>query len=521
MDFKKIKLLLIIGAACLIVRAVFFVYSLRFEADKELFTRPAISKVQAMQSATKFLSSLGYKIQDYSFWQTTGYFSENKTALYLLKNFGPVKTKELIKEAGIPYSYWQFKWQKLKDEFVVVGIDSQSGKVIKFEHNYLTSENKPNIEYLAAESKARNFLAFCGVDLSLYSLSYTDSPQGYNFIWSKETSQARLPWAANLTIKEGEVSQYSTGLILPDKFISEYESDHRLSERLANVFSVLPVIIFLISVTLFIVKRKFLDWRGVKLYTGIFALVYGAYMFNDSAQVLSSNIALIIYKLAATVLFALGIFILMPVTNRIFTEAFGTDIFRIKDKSGIMPLFAIGYAYVFIYLFLAFITYSLLEWLKLFWNAGTGGIVDTIFNSKYIYLCPFLLGIIASVMEEYIRAFSMALFKKLFKNTFVSIMLAALLWALMHVSTSGSSYPGYVSIIEKFLIGIVMGYVLLFFGIETAIFAHFLNNFLGVNMFLLRLDQPLALYGAVLCSIVIIHFCAVLVSYFKKLPQEI
>jgi hypothetical protein len=209
-------------------------------------------------------------------------------------------------------------------------------------------------------------------------------------------------------------------------------------------------------------------------------------------------------------------FILIPLTNLSFKEGYGRDIFINKNRNNLVSSIIVCYSITFISLIITLALYEILRNLKIAWDVGVDDTVDAIFNSKIIYLCPFFIGIIPAFMEEFFRGFGMAFFKKIFKSTFVSILIIAFIWGFSHIATDGSFYPGYIIGIEKFLNGIIIGYILLYLGIEIAILWHFLNNFLATNIFLLYLGSNLVAYALFLSILILLPFFVATFLYFKK-----
>lgn len=510
----------VVGILSFLFLLGYLFYSFRFD-EEELFNKPAISKQDALRFAEEFIKQFGLDAKNYPH-KTIDYFSRNKEALYLSKALGYKQLKQFIEDKKIPYSYWSINWDGLRGENVAVDIDSRDLRVIAYEF-YRSPSPKEKITNLGEEGAkelAQNFLVSERLDLSkLELLNINKNTQNiqeeYYFKWAKKDLKlGDAVYVITLTVKGNKVASYSCDLQLPESYSYEYGNSQFVSqfwEGLSVLFSLLIGITLIVMV---IIKRRALDWKLARRWSVALTAVFLVNFLNGQSEY--TLFIDIIYKVIGALAFSLIMFILIPITVSLFEESFGKKIFILKEKSKTLPSLIFCYSLTFFSFAITILVYDLLRNCRITWDVGGGEIVNEVLTSKVIYFAPFLLGIIPAFTEEFFRGFTMALSKKIFKRTFIAILISALVWGFAHTVVDGSFYPGYVVGLEKFISGIMAGYILLYFGIEVAICWHFLNNFLATNILLSLFGHSYIIYAVVLSFLILIPFAYAIYLYFKK-----
>lgn len=519
---KTIRIFSLIGIASFLLLIVFAVYSHYYEKEQGLFERPSVSKEEAINIAKAFVRSLGTDVRYYP-QKSIGYSSRNDETLYLLKKFDYGKTRELIYKDKIPYAYWDINWSGVKGENISVSIDSQNKKVIDYEFYRFPSPQEKIINLRESEAKelAEKFIVSQGFNLADFGLANVNKNTNtiqdeYYFKWQKVNYKlAEAVFIINLAVKADKIASYHFGLQLPDDYQYTYENNQFVSNFWIMLSGGFSVILGVILIVLAIIKRGILDWRMARLW----ALALGGVFLLDFLNGQSNYVFYIdiIYKVISAASFSLVALILVPVSSQLFKENFHKDIFlKRQDKNSLYASVIICYALTFFSFLIVSGVYDLLDRFKITWDVGAGMVFDKIFTSKMVYLSPFLVGIIPAFMEEFFRGFTIAFLKKIFKNTLACVLISAFLWGFGHTATDGSFYPGYIIGIEKFLNGIMVGYILLYFGIEVAIFWHFLNNFFATSIFMLYLGPKFAIYSGFLSVIMLLPFFFSMHRYFRS-----
>jgi hypothetical protein len=519
---KTIIIFLVIGIISLFAFAGYLFYGFKYGQEETLFEKPAISKQEAVRLAGEFIKTLGFDARNYPY-RRIGYDSYNRETLYLLTNYGYKGTKQLIKKEKIPYTYWSVTWGGLEDENLNVKIDNQDGRIISYRLSRyrLPQEKITNLKEKEAKILAEKFLGSLGIDMSQFELlNINKNTRGiqeeYYFKWGKKNLKlGQATYIINLSVEADKIASYSQSLELPKGFRYSYGNSNFVSRFWVLLSSSFSAILGIILLVLAIIKRGIMNWRLGRIWASGLGLVFLINFLNEQSSYTFYMDA--IYKLIITAMYALIILILIPITELLFRQAFNKEIFITRNKqNNILTSLITCYSLTFFGFAIVAGMYGLLNRFKIIWDVGSGDVLSTLFTSKIIYLSPFLVGIIPAFMEEFFRGFTMAFSKKIFKNTFIAIFISAFLWGFGHTVTDGSFYPGYAVGIDKFINGIFVGYILLYFGIEVAILWHFLNNFLVTNIFLFYLGSDYAIYASLLSLVIVLPFFLAIPLYFRK-----
>lgn len=510
----------VVGVLSFLFLAGYLLYSFRSD-DEELFKKPAVSRQDALKFAEEFVKQFGLDAKNYPH-KTIDYFNRNKEALYLLKIFGYKELKQFIADRKIPYAYWSLNWDGLKGESITVDISSQDLRVIAYEFYRAPSvkEKITNLKEEEAKTLAENFLVSQGLDLSALELlninkNTQNIQEEYYFKWAKKDSKlGEAKYVINLSVKADKIASYSHDFELPESYSYEYENSQFISEFWMGITTLFTLLIAVTLIVMVIIRRKLLDWKLARRWSGILAAIFLVNFLNGQSEYVS--FIDIIYKVIGALASSLIMFILIPITVNLFEDAFGKKIFITKEKSSVSSSVIFCYGLTFFSFILTIGVYDLLSRHHVTWDVGGGQILNEVLTSKVIYLTPFLLGIIPAFTEEFFRGFAMALSKKIFRRTFISILISAFVWGFAHTVLDGSFYPGYVVGIEKFISGIMAGYILLYFGIEVSICWHFLNNFLATAILLSLFGKSYAVYSIISSFLILTPFAVAIYLYFKK-----
>jgi membrane protease YdiL (CAAX protease family) len=177
-------------------------------------------------------------------------------------------------------------------------------------------------------------------------------------------------------------------------------------------------------------------------------------------------------------------------------ESLHSEVFRLNQRTsflhyikstlfsrGVTKSVAFGYLVFFIMLGLqALIFYSghrylgvWREWVKL-----------TQLSSSYVpFLSAFIIGASASLSEEVVyRLFGISWAKKYFKNIILAVLIPALIWGFGH--TSYAIFPVWFRGIEVSMLGMLLGFIFIKYGLIPLLVAHYLFDvFWGVAAYIL------------------------------------
>ena len=142
-------------------------------------------------------------------------------------------------------------------------------------------------------------------------------------------------------------------------------------------------------------------------------------------------------------------------------------------------------------------------------------------NSTMLWFYP-LLAWMAAISEEAVyRYFGVGIFRRWFKNTYVAAIIPSLVWAFGH--TLYPLYPVSTRIIELVIIGVLLTWVMVKFGLLTVIFTHAIFNTIAMSLSLFSYGETFDIVMGVLyivMPIVIAYIIKVIhARYIKNKPE--
>ncbi len=118
-------------------------------------------------------------------------------------------------------------------------------------------------------------------------------------------------------------------------------------------------------------------------------------------------------------------------------------------------------------------------------------------------LYPLQVVILAPLLEEVLwRLFAISALRRLFRTTFPAVLVPAVLWGLAH--SWYQVYPPYTRAVELTLVGLLLGYAFVYWGLEVAIGSHLLYNALVTCVGLAIVPLPAQRAGAVLAGVLLL-----------------
>jgi len=141
-------------------------------------------------------------------------------------------------------------------------------------------------------------------------------------------------------------------------------------------------------------------------------------------------------------------------------------------------------------------------------------------NTTMMWFFPALAWVAAITEEAVYRYFGVGIFRRWFKNTYAAAIIPSLVWAFGH--TLYPLYPVSTRIIELLLIGILLTWVMVKFGLLTVIFTHAMFNTIAMTMSLFVYGESFDIVMGVLYIVmpIIVAFIikAAHAKYIKNRP---
>ena len=490
----------------------------KFEYPQFNFIDLSINRTEALHKAESYLYSQGLNPKEYL--KAIVFEANDWADRYLQKTIGIKSEEEFIKKHDYELFSWRVRFFKeLKKEEYAVVLSPKSGNILSFQHLIEDTEPRETLEKEIARKKAEEFLKNnCGLNLTDYDfheekVKRYDKRVDYSFSWEKKG--VYIPWKekeggakllAGVTISGQEIRHfYKNNLDIPEKFQRYIENQLVLGEYLWSIAFILFIFLVAVAANIVVKRKHIFVFRLCKKW--FFYLAIFIFVINIASLLNNLEGIIINYPTSTYLVSFLGLFFQRVILSLIFfcisftlpgfagealhSEAFnankyGSFLHYIKTtfySRRVSKFILLGYLLFFIMLGLQAAVFYFghkymgvwKEWLTL-----------TRLSSSYLpFLSAFILGATASFNEEIVyRFFGISLAKKYFKNTVIAIALPALIWGFGH--SAYAIFPVWFRGIEVSLIGFLLGFIFIRYGLIPLLVAHYLFDvFWGVASYIL------------------------------------
>jgi membrane protease YdiL (CAAX protease family) len=486
--------------------------------------------------AAKFLSDRSWNVSGYRHAAVFDFDDDAK--VYLERTQGLARMNTLTR-GPIHLWRWSHRWFKpqQKEEFRVDV--TPAGQVVGFDRELPESAPGASLDSAAARALAEKFL----VDVmrrDLAGLEFVDSVSekrpartDYSFTWKqKDVDLGDGSLRLEVSVDGDQVAGYREFVKIPEGWTRDYAKLRSRNEA-ANVVDEVPWILLCIAGLALLIQR--LRKRDVPIYLSlgfglVTALLYFFGQLNMFSQAqygyhttdsYSSFVSLyVVENLLVALALGAAIFLLMASTEPIYREAYprAMSIRRYFSWQGLRTRSfflanVVGIALTFF--FFAYQTVFYLAANKL----GAWAPVDVPFsdllNTRFPWVMVLFVGFFPAVSEEIqFRAFAIPFLRRFLKSGPVAIVLAAFIWGFLH-----SLYPNqpfFIRGLEVGFGGVIIGLIMLRFGILATLIWHYSVDALYTAFLLLRSpNHYLMVTGGVAAGIMLIPLIVALAAYLK------
>jgi membrane protease YdiL (CAAX protease family) len=523
----------------IVVSAVSLLIGIRYfsRAFPEASLTLRVNRADSLPIAEKFLSSHGFKTSGYRHVAIFTYDDDAKT--YLERTQGLVTMNKLTR-GPIHLWRWSHRWftPQQKEEFRV-DVSTQ-GQVVGFDHEIPDAAPGASLNPEQAREIAQQFLQNT-MHRDLSDLEFLDSQSekrparvDYSFTWKqKSINLGDGSYRVEVDVEGDHVAGYSEYVKIPDQYSRDYQS---LRSRNISAQVVDEVFWILLSLAMLVILVKRLRDGDVplKMATGFgvvgmalyflqqlnsFSLSQFGYSTTDSyssfmagyfrdAAVSALGVGAFIFLIVACAepVYREGLPRLMSIRRTLSWRGLRSRSFFIANVVGITMTF----------FFFAYQTVFYLAADKLGAWAPADIPFSNLLNTRIPWVAVLLMGFLPAVSEELqFRAFGIPFLEKIFRSRVAGVVVAAFIWGFLH-----SAYPNqpfFIRGIEVGVGGIIVGVIMLRFGIVATLIWHYSVDALYTAFLLLRSPNDyLRISGGLTAGIMLIPLIVALIAYLRS-----
>ncbi len=525
-------------AACLLaIAAGAAVTSVLFHrAFPEASIEFRVNRTQARALAEKLLAGRGRDVAGARF---AGEFDVDETAkVYLERELG-------LERAGAIYGrdakiwQWRMRWFRSgvkEEEDVAV---SPLGDLIGFQS--VLKEDAPGARLTRAEARAAAlaFLASRGLpEASLTAVEASPIARPNRSDWKFVDERAGVRFAdATLryetTVSGDRVTAFSEYVHVPEAWTRDYQRLRAKNEAAGEVatFALFATLVAMLAVLIRKIVLKDVPWKLVAAFGGIAFVLSLLSTLNelpltlyayDTASPLSAYLTnKVVLGILLAVATGAGIAVVVASAEPIYRERFPGQISLagafsprgIQTKAFLRSV-VLGYALVAFFLAYQAVFYVVAARFGA-WAPADVPYSDML-NTAFPWVTVLLIGFLPAVSEEGIsRMFSISFLDRLGAGRFVAVVLPAFIWGFGH-----STYPNqpfFIRGLEVGMAGVVIGAVMLRYGVVPLLVWHFTVDALYTALVLLRSGNTYyVVSGAAASGILLLPLVASLVLYARR-----
>ena len=486
--------------------------------------------------ALKFLADRGLRLEGYR--HTAIFTYDDDAKLYLERTRGLERMNQLT---GGPVHLWRWshRWFKPQQQEEFSVDVTPAGQVARFSHQRPEAQAGKDLNAADARAIAEAFLTQT-MHRDMSDMEFLESEGNrrpartdYSFTWKqKSVDLGDGSLRISVGIAGDQVSSYSEFVQVPEQWSRDYE---KLRSRNNSAQTVDEVFFFLLSAAMAVMLIVRLRDHDVPVRTASgFALV-GAILYflsrinnfplaESGYRTTDSYSSFIARYLTFSTLAALGvaafIFFLVAAAEPEYRQSFpGMISLRryfswkgIRTRSFFMAT-VVGVALAFFFFGYQTLFYFCANKLGA-WAPSDIPFTNEL-NTRIPWMSVLFMGFLPAVSEEMqFRAFAIPFLSKLLRSLPIAIMLAAFNWGFLH-----SAYPNqpfYIRGLEVGIGGILIGLVMLRFGIIATLIWHYSVDALYSAFLLLRSpNHYLMISGAITGGIMLIPLVVALVAYLR------
>ena len=504
---EKVTLLLWVLAGII---GVWFAHRYFFRAFPEASVNFKVTRNQALQRATSFLSGLGENVSGYR--NAVEFDVDDHAKVYLERELGLSRANQMM-STELNIWYWDVRFFKPQQEEEFHVLVSPGGEIVGYRHVVPEAQPGGSLDRQSAESAARGFLSQkLGIDLAQWDflseeVNSTQRPNrlDWSFTWEKRGFRAKdAPYRLRVAVLGSNPGGAEQFLKVPEAWTRDYEK-LRSGNNTLETFFIVPYIL-LLAVALWyamvLTRRGQTQWAAA-IKVGIVAAVLlflqnlnnwplwgGSYDTKDPYG--SFLILRIAYALLIAIVSAFTISLVLPAAEPLYrgSQPDRLQLRYLLTARGMRSKEFFSALVVGLSMAAAHIGFIVAFYIVAghygAWAPQDLNYSDAV-NTYFPWIAGVAIGLFAAANEEFtFRLFAVPFFHKYTKSRWVAVIVPAFLWSFLH--SNYPQEPAYIRGLEVGIIGIVAGLVMLRWGILATLTWHYTVDASLVGLLLVRSD---------------------------------
>lgn len=531
-EYKVIVIGILVSAISLAIGVKYF-----WRAFPEAAIEFRVNRDDSTPVALKFLAERNLNLAGYRHAAIFDY--DDSAKVFLERTQGLVRMNGLTR-GPVRLWRWSHRWFKpqQKEEFRVDV--SPAGQVVGFGHAIDESAPGAKLDVVSARSLAETFLVKV-MNRELGDLEFVESESekrpartDYSFTWKqKSVNLGEGSLRIQVEVNGDQVGAYKEYIKIPEQWSRDYERLRSRNDAAQLVDQVFWLLLIAAAAIILISRLRDRDVPirlsigfgavGAALYflgkLNTFSLEAFGYKTTDSYSSFMTG------YLGMSLLGALGvgaaILFLVASGEPVYRESYPSLISLrryfswegLRTRSFLMAN-VVGITLTFFFFAYQTVFYLLAERLGA-WAPADIPFTDLL-NTRFPWVTVLFIGFLPAVSEELqFRAFAIPFLRKLLRSPLGAVVLAAFIWGFLH-----SAYPNqpfFIRGVEVGLGGILIGFIMLRFGILATLIWHYSVDAIYTAFLLVRSpNHYLMISGAVAAGLMLVPFAVALVSYLRS-----
>jgi len=526
-------------AICLLLFTATVWYSVRnfHRAFPEASIDFRVSRTEGESMASGFLGAQHFDLTGY---RLASSFTFDEDAKTFLEREAGLERANRIMGTRVRLWRWSYRWfRPLQKEEFRADVTPR-GEVVGFRHELPEDAARPAISSDQARALAENFLR-TQLHRDPAAMDFVETSEAARphridraFTWKeRDFSLNGSDYRVEITTLGNEAGSYREYLKVPEQWTRDYQRMRSKNEAASTVDLVFMsgLVVGLVIVIVMRVRGHDILWRRAAT-VGIIGMALSFLSslnqmplqeFNyPTTDSYSSFMLRLVLNGALSALAAGGfLFVLTAGAEPLYREMFPGqlsvgNLFSVRGLrtkrfflGAVLGLTLTGIA-------VAYQTGFYLAAYKLGAWSPADVPYDDLLNTRFPWAFVLFGGFFPAVSEEFLfRMFAIPFLRKLFRSVVLAVVVAGFIWGFGHAAYP--QQPFYIRGLEVGFDGVVVGFLLLKFGILPALIEHYSIDAMYTAMLLLRSPNLyMRLSGAASAGIILIPIAVALVAYWRN-----